>query len=50
MTSCTLCNPQDYEVIYDGVIRDGVVGIKTTIPKRCLWLIKKGRKNVSGNR
>ena len=31
MTSCTLCNTQDYEVIYDGVIRDGVVGIKTTI-------------------
>lgn len=31
MTSCDLCNTQDYEVIYDGVIRDGVVGIKTTI-------------------
>ena len=31
MTSCDLCNAQDYEVVYDGVIRDGVVGIKTTI-------------------
>ena len=31
MTSCDLCNTQDYEVVYDGVIRDGVVGIKTTI-------------------
>ena len=31
MTSCDLCNTQDYEVIYDDVIRDGVVGIKTTI-------------------
>ena len=31
MTSCDLCSAQDYEVVYDGVIRDGVVGIKTTI-------------------
>ena len=31
MTSCDLCNTQEYEVIYDGVIRDGVVGKKTTI-------------------
>jgi hypothetical protein len=31
MTSYDLCNTQDYEVIYDSVIRDGVVGIKTTI-------------------
>ena len=31
MTSCGLCNTQDYEVIYDGIIRDGVVGIKTII-------------------
>jgi 2-polyprenyl-3-methyl-5-hydroxy-6-metoxy-1,4-benzoquinol methylase len=31
MTSCGLCNAKDYEVIYDGVIRDGVVGKKTTI-------------------
>ncbi|MCH9711762.1 MAG: class I SAM-dependent methyltransferase [Proteobacteria bacterium] len=31
MTSCDLCNTQKYEVIYDGVIRDGVVGKKTTI-------------------
>lgn len=31
MTSCDLCNVQDYEVIYDDVIRDGVVGLKSTI-------------------
>jgi 2-polyprenyl-3-methyl-5-hydroxy-6-metoxy-1,4-benzoquinol methylase len=31
MTSCDLCNIQDFEVIYDGVIRDGVAGIKTSI-------------------
>ena len=31
MTSCDLCNIQEYEVNYNGVIRDGVVGIKTTI-------------------
>lgn len=31
MTSCVLCNTEDYEVIYDGIIRDGVVGRKTII-------------------
>jgi 2-polyprenyl-3-methyl-5-hydroxy-6-metoxy-1,4-benzoquinol methylase len=31
MTSCDLCNVQEYEVIYNDVIRDGVVGTKTTI-------------------
>jgi 2-polyprenyl-3-methyl-5-hydroxy-6-metoxy-1,4-benzoquinol methylase len=31
MTSCDLCNFQDYKVIYDDVIRDGLVGIKSTI-------------------
>ena len=31
MTNCDLCNIQDYEIIYDGVIRDGVVGTKTKV-------------------
>jgi len=31
MTNCDLCNTQDYEIIYDGVIRDGVVGTKTKV-------------------
>ena len=31
MTNCGLCNVQKYESIFNGVIRDGVVGTKTTI-------------------
>ena len=30
-TECGLCNEKEYKVIYNGIIRDGVVGIKTTI-------------------
>ena len=30
-TECGLCNEKEYKVIYNGIIRDGVAGIKTTI-------------------
>ena len=29
MTNCDLCNIKDYDVVYDGIIRDGVAGSKT---------------------
>ena len=39
MTSCDLCNVQEYEVIYNNVIRDGTVGKKTTIKHKVVKCI-----------
>ena len=49
MTSCDLCNTQDYEVVYDGVIRDGVVGIKTTIKHKVVKCIGCGLVRLLDN-
>ena len=34
MTYCNLCNVKDDEVIYDGIIRDGIFGSKTNITRK----------------